>query len=51
MPRRVISVLFTDIVGSTDLLMRLGEQEWEDHRQRHVEGQRAVVAEHHGTKA
>ena len=49
-PTATVTVLFTDIVGSTDLLVRLGEQDWERHRQGHVEGQRAVITEHHGTE-
>ncbi len=49
-PTATVTVLFTDIVGSTDLLVRLGETDWERHRQAHVEGQRAVIAEHRGTE-
>ncbi len=45
-----ISILFTDIVGSTDLLSRLGDPEWDTVRRAHFTALRDVLAEHAGTE-
>ncbi len=45
-----ISILFTDIVGSTDLLSRLGDAQWDAARRAHFTGLREVLAEHSGTE-
>lgn len=43
-----ITTLFTDIVGSTDLLARLGPQEGDDAFSRHFSGLRNALAVHRG---
>jgi class 3 adenylate cyclase/ubiquinone/menaquinone biosynthesis C-methylase UbiE len=45
-----ISVLFTDIVGSTDLLSRLGDAKWDAARRAHFTVLREVLAAHAGTE-
>jgi len=45
-----MTFLFTDIVGSTDLLTRLGEREWDDVRRKHFSVLREALAEHQGTE-
>jgi len=45
-----ITVLFTDIVGSTDHLVRLGDRAWDDVRRRHFTALRAALAEHEGVE-
>jgi class 3 adenylate cyclase/precorrin-6B methylase 2 len=45
-----ISILFTDIVGSTDLLSRLGDAKWEAVRRAHFTSLRDVLAEHAGVE-
>jgi class 3 adenylate cyclase/ubiquinone/menaquinone biosynthesis C-methylase UbiE len=44
------TVLFSDIVGSTEFLSRLGEQAWDDVRREHFEVLRTSLAENHGTE-
>ena len=44
------TVLFSDIVGSTGLLGRLGEQAWDDVRREHFSVLRSVLADHAGTE-
>lgn len=44
------TVLFSDIVGSTELLGRLGEQAWDDVRREHFSVLRSVLADHAGTE-
>ena len=43
-------MLFTDIVGSTDLLSRLGDATWDATRRAHFTALREVLAEHAGTE-
>ncbi len=43
-----ISVLFTDIVGSTELFSRLGDARWDEVRRSHFTAIRDVLAEHSG---
>lgn len=45
-----VSVLFTDIVGSTELLGRLGEREYDEVRRRHFTALRTALGEHDGTE-
>jgi class 3 adenylate cyclase/2-polyprenyl-3-methyl-5-hydroxy-6-metoxy-1,4-benzoquinol methylase len=45
-----VSVLFTDIVGSTELLGRLGERDYDDVRRRHFTALRKALADHDGTE-
>jgi class 3 adenylate cyclase/2-polyprenyl-3-methyl-5-hydroxy-6-metoxy-1,4-benzoquinol methylase len=45
-----ITVLFTDIVGSTEFLARLGEREWDVVRRDHFEVLREALAEFDGTE-
>lgn len=45
-----VSVLFTDIVGSTELAVRLGEQAYDEVRRRHFTALRTALAEHDGTE-
>lgn len=45
---RTVSVLFTDVVGSTELFSALGDTAADELRRDHVEGLRAVVDEHGG---
>ncbi|BDZ53516.1 adenylate/guanylate cyclase domain-containing protein [Agromyces marinus] len=47
--RVLATVLFTDIVGSTDLAARLGDQRWLDLKLAHDELVRARIARHRGT--
>jgi class 3 adenylate cyclase len=41
-------VLFSDLVGSTELLAGLGAAAFEEFRRRHFDMLRAAVGEHHG---
>jgi ubiquinone/menaquinone biosynthesis C-methylase UbiE len=45
-----MTFLFSDIVGSTDLLTRLGEREWNEVRRKHFSVLREALAEHQGTE-
>jgi len=45
-----MTVLFSDIVGSTVLLARLGERDWDNVRRQHFSVLRTVLAEHEGTE-
>jgi class 3 adenylate cyclase len=45
-----VTVLFTDVVGSTDLLTRLGEREWNDVLRQHFAVLRTAIAEHDGSE-
>jgi len=45
-----MTVLFSDVVGSTDLLRRLGERGWDDVRRQHFSVLRKALAEHEGTE-
>jgi class 3 adenylate cyclase/ubiquinone/menaquinone biosynthesis C-methylase UbiE len=45
-----MTFLFSDIVGSTDLLTRLGERDWEDVRRKHFSVLREALAEHAGSE-
>ena len=45
-----MTVLFSDIVGSTVLLARLGERDWDDVRRQHFSVLREVLAEHEGAE-
>ena len=45
-----MTVLFSDIVGSTELLTRLGERAWDDVRRQHFSVLRSALAEHDGTE-
>jgi class 3 adenylate cyclase/ubiquinone/menaquinone biosynthesis C-methylase UbiE len=45
-----MTVLFSDVVGSTDLLTRLGEREWDEVRRHHFSVLREALAEHEGTE-
>lgn len=45
---RTVSVLFTDVVGSTELFGALGDSAADALRRDHVDGLRAVVGEHGG---
>ena len=45
-----ISVLFTDIVGSTSLMEAEGNQAWDDHRRAHFGVLREALGNHHGTE-
>jgi class 3 adenylate cyclase/ubiquinone/menaquinone biosynthesis C-methylase UbiE len=44
------TVLFSDIVGSTDLLSRLGERAWDDVRREHFTVLRTCLADHDGSE-
>ena len=44
----VLTILFTDLVRSTELLDSMGDEQWEPHRRRHFETVRRVVAAHNG---
>ena len=46
----MVSVLFTDIVGSTELLGRLGERDYDEVRRRHFAALRTALADHDGTE-
>jgi len=45
-----MTVLFSDIVGSTVLLARLGERDWDDVRRQHFSVLREALAEHEGAE-
>lgn len=45
-----MTLLFSDIVGSTSLLMRLGERQWDEVRQRHFAVLRDALAAHAGAE-
>lgn len=45
-----VTVVFTDIVGSTALLGRLGEREYDEVRRRHFAALRTALADHDGTE-
>ena len=45
-----MTVLFSDVVGSTHLLARLGEREWDAVRRQHFSVLREALAEHEGTE-
>lgn len=45
-----MTLLFSDIVGSTDLLSRLGERGWDDVRRHHFSVLREALAEHGGAE-
>lgn len=47
---RLITVLFTDLVGSTELSGRIGDAAADELRRRHLESLRAVIAETGGDK-
>ena len=46
----VLAVLFTDLVGSADLMLRLGDVAFDELRGRHLDRVRRVVAAHGGTE-
>ena len=48
--RRTATVLFTDVVGSTDVLTALGEERAEVARQRHFASMRGALAVHRGAE-
>ncbi len=48
--QRIVTVLFTDIVGSTELIERIGDAAWYEVRRDHDEIVRARVKEHRGTE-
>ncbi len=51
MPRtRIVTVLFTDVVGSTELLSRVGPSVADGLRDRHFAEMRSALAVHHGTE-
>jgi class 3 adenylate cyclase len=45
-----MTFLFSDIVGSTDLLTRLGERDWDDVLRKHFSVLREALAEHAGSE-
>lgn len=45
-----VSVLFSDIVGSTEMLGRLGERNYDEVRRRHFTALRTALGEHDGTE-
>jgi SAM-dependent methyltransferase len=45
-----VTVLFSDIVGSTEHLNRLGDQAWDDVRRAHFGVLRTSLADHNGTE-
>lgn len=45
-----MTVLFSDVVGSTDLLRRLGERGWDEMRRKHFSVLREALAEHEGAE-
>src|ERR1700687_5057060 len=45
-----MTVLFSDVVGSTDLLRRLGERGWDEVRRKHFSVLREALAEHDGAE-
>ena len=51
MPRtRIVAVLFTDVVGSTELLSRVGPNAADELRDRHFAEMRSALAVHRGTE-
>ena len=46
----VLAVLFTDLVGSTELMVRLGDGAFDELRGEHFARLREVVAAHDGTE-
>jgi class 3 adenylate cyclase/pimeloyl-ACP methyl ester carboxylesterase len=46
--RALATVLFTDIVGSTEVAGRLGDQRWREVRERHDDVSRGLIARHGG---
>ena len=51
MPRtRIVAVLFTDVVGSTELLSRVGPDAADELRDRHFAEMRSALAVHRGTE-
>ena len=51
MPRtRIVAVLFTDVVGSTELLSRVGPYAADELRDRHFAEMRSALAVHRGTE-
>jgi class 3 adenylate cyclase len=42
------TLLFTDLVGSTETLVRVGDEVWRDQLSRHFESNRAVLERHGG---
>jgi hypothetical protein len=45
---RTLSIVVTDVVGSTQLLTQLGQDAYESIRRRHVDDLRRVLSENHG---
>lgn len=45
-----VTVLFSDMVGSTEGLTRLGERAWDDVRRQHFSVLREALAEHEGVE-
>jgi class 3 adenylate cyclase/ubiquinone/menaquinone biosynthesis C-methylase UbiE len=45
-----MTVLFSDVVGSTELLARLGERGWDEVRRKHFSVLREALAEHEGVE-
>ena len=45
-----ISVMFTDIVGSTSLMEQHGDEAWDEHRRAHFTVLRGALASHGGTE-
>ena len=45
---RTLSIVVTDVVGSTDLLARLGQAAYESIRRRHLDDLRRALSEHNG---
>ena len=45
-----ITVLFSDIVGSTDHLVRLGDRDWDEVRRRHFSVLRKALTGHGGVE-
>jgi class 3 adenylate cyclase len=45
-----VTVLFSDVVGSTELLARLGERGWDGVRRQHFAVLRDALSEHRGTE-
>ncbi|MCA1844909.1 MAG: AAA family ATPase, partial [Actinobacteria bacterium] len=49
-PSGVLAVLFTDLVGSTDLMVRLGDAAFDEFRAEHFTRLREVIAAHGGSE-
>ena len=47
---QTVTVLFTDMVGSTALLSRLGDEQFDDVRRAHVAALREAIAANNGTE-